>query len=358
MRDHPRADLESEVAVDLAADRPHDGHFSRIASTSSSSYVTFLPARWPPACMLVCPGHEHDDVVAHVQEGMQHASAQALPVSQQQHDRDQAPADAQHGQRRARAVAHQRLPALRDEFFEKHGFITVDQLRGHGSHGFRGLTLKRTIIDRLAIRVNPCKSVISAELLDVNVARSRAHAQQRAAAVHFPVNRLVRLFHAALTVISIGSPTSTVPELVEISASNAAFAGSRTCTLPEPVWIVPRRSGSFGRDVAAAGLAAEAATALPRAVMFARAGVQINVARSGLFESRRRRCRCRLAPRPQICARPHVARSGLQREPSPVMSVSFERRPSRSARRRCPACLRSSDRQNRCGCGLSSPAGR
>src|SRR6202035_2066217 len=42
-------------------------------------------------------------------------------------------------------------------------------------------------------------------------------------------------FTRPCTVISIGEFTSIVPELVEMSASKAESAGSRTCTLPEPV---------------------------------------------------------------------------------------------------------------------------
>src|SRR5258708_5710864 len=66
------------------------------------------------------PGPHHDHVVAHVQEGVQHASAQALAVGEKQHYRGEAPYDTQHGERRAHAVAHQRLPTLRDEFFRVH----------------------------------------------------------------------------------------------------------------------------------------------------------------------------------------------------------------------------------------------
>jgi hypothetical protein len=70
--------------------------------------------------MLVCPGPEHDHVVAHVHECVEDAAAQPLSVCQQYHDGRKPPHDPQHGQYRPHAVPHKGLPALRDELFEKH----------------------------------------------------------------------------------------------------------------------------------------------------------------------------------------------------------------------------------------------
>ena len=122
-RNHARADLEAEVAVDLAAHRAHDGHF--IANGFHIFQFVLDRLAGPLAASLHAglARPNDDDVVSHVQKGMQNAPAQALSVSQQQHDGDQAPANAQHGQRRTRAIAHQRLPALRNEFFHVHGLL-------------------------------------------------------------------------------------------------------------------------------------------------------------------------------------------------------------------------------------------
>ena len=78
---------------------------SPIASTSSAVTRTRLPARSPPACRLVWPGNANDRAVgeraakARVERG-----AEAIAVRQQHDDRDDAPRDAEHRQRRAEAV--------------------------------------------------------------------------------------------------------------------------------------------------------------------------------------------------------------------------------------------------------------
>mgnify|MGYP006920645770 CR=1 FL=1 len=73
---------------------------------------------------------------------MQHAAAQSLSVGQQDDHRCQSPYDAQHRQRRSQAVPHQRLPALRDEFFEEHGYLLTvmsvrDLISGFALHSLR-----------------------------------------------------------------------------------------------------------------------------------------------------------------------------------------------------------------------------
>ena len=71
---------------------------------------------------------------------------------------------------------------------------------------------------------------------------------------------------------------------MEILASNAALAGSRTCTFPDPVRISHAPViDPFGGNVAAARIRTQ--TALnPANRNIAGAGMQINVARSGFFE--------------------------------------------------------------------------
>ena len=98
-RNHARANLESEVAIDLAAHRPYQRHFD------ANGFHIFKLVLDGFSCALAASLHAglsrpHDnDVVAHVQKSVQDASAEPLPVREQQHYRHQAPADAQHGER-------------------------------------------------------------------------------------------------------------------------------------------------------------------------------------------------------------------------------------------------------------------
>ena len=140
------------------------------------------------------------------------------------------------------------------------------------------------------------------------------------------------------TVISTGESTSIVPELVEMSASKAAFEGRRTFTLPEPELNLPRAAlSSFGGNVAASGFAVECAVNAARSDIPG-ASVHVDVTRSGFFNFNVAASGAALH-RTGNLASPHIARSGLQMnfagQPGQV-----SHRPTRFARRRCRACLR------------------
>src|SRR5207248_4353124 len=114
---HAGADFESEVAIDLAADCPDQRHFIANRLNILQFVGDFLACALAARLQTGLPWPQDDDVVAHIQKSMKHAAAQTLAIRQQQHDRYQAPTYPQHGQSGARAIAHERLPALRDEFF-------------------------------------------------------------------------------------------------------------------------------------------------------------------------------------------------------------------------------------------------
>ncbi len=132
--------------------------------------------------------------------------------------------------------------------------------------------------------------------------------------------------------------------------------GSRTCTLPEPGTNIPRAALlAFGSDVAAAGLAVEAALYASRSDI-ARPGMQVDVARSGFFNLDISATGA--APhRARDLPRPHVARSSLQANLA-VQIRELSRHRIRSVRPHCRACPRSSDRPSRCSCGQSFPRAR
>jgi hypothetical protein len=112
--------LKPKVAIDLAANRADN----RNLFANGFDIFEFILNRFARALAAGLhaglPRPDDDHVVAHVHEGVHHASTQPLTISQQQHHRSQAPHNAQHGERGAHAVAHERLPALRDEFFQEH----------------------------------------------------------------------------------------------------------------------------------------------------------------------------------------------------------------------------------------------
>ena len=134
----PGAKFDSEVAINFAAHRANDRHL--IANRFHVLiFVSDLLARALAAGLhtgLSRP--KHNDVIAHVHKSMQHTAAQTLAVGEQQHHRSQSPHDAQHGEQGAHAVAHKRLPALQNEFFQEHGFeqsgqrSVASQRTGHG----------------------------------------------------------------------------------------------------------------------------------------------------------------------------------------------------------------------------------
>ena len=114
---HARAQLEAEVSVDLAAHRADDRDFFANGFHILEFVRDFLAGPLTACLQAGLSGPHHDHVVAHVHKGVDHASAEALAISQQQNDRGQAPHDSKHGERGTQAVAHERLPALEDEFF-------------------------------------------------------------------------------------------------------------------------------------------------------------------------------------------------------------------------------------------------
>jgi hypothetical protein len=61
--------------------------------------VYFLAGSLPASLHARLAGPQNDDVVPHVEKCVQHASAKTLSVCQQQHDRDESPSDAKHGER-------------------------------------------------------------------------------------------------------------------------------------------------------------------------------------------------------------------------------------------------------------------
>ena len=122
-----RSDLEAEIAVDLSAHCPHDGHFVTNGFYVLNFVLDCFARPLPAGLHAGLPRPDYNHVIAHVQERVQHASAQALPVCQQQHHRRQAPDDPEHSQRRTHTIAHQRLPALRNELFEVHKKVASGQ---------------------------------------------------------------------------------------------------------------------------------------------------------------------------------------------------------------------------------------
>ena len=93
------ANFESEVAIDLAAHSAHNGHFVANRFHVFQFVLDRLAGPLPSSLHAGLPRPHHDDVVAHVQESVQDASAETLSVGQEQHHGNQAPSDAQHGQR-------------------------------------------------------------------------------------------------------------------------------------------------------------------------------------------------------------------------------------------------------------------
>src|SRR5882724_547092 len=63
---------------------------------------------------------EQDDIVADAEKRAENALSDALAVTKQQDHRSNAPYYSQHGEGRAQAVAHQRKPALGDDFLHLH----------------------------------------------------------------------------------------------------------------------------------------------------------------------------------------------------------------------------------------------
>ena len=103
--DHASAGLESEIGHRLGADGADDGDF--VANRLDVFvFVVDLAAGALASCLHAgLAGPEHDDVVAHVADGLHDAAAQSFAEGQQQHQRDHAPTDAEHGEHGAHAIA-------------------------------------------------------------------------------------------------------------------------------------------------------------------------------------------------------------------------------------------------------------
>ena len=63
---------------------------------------------------------DHDDVVADAEEALQDGVAEALAVAEEQHDGDQSPDDAEHGEAGAQAVAAEGVDGLGEGFAKIH----------------------------------------------------------------------------------------------------------------------------------------------------------------------------------------------------------------------------------------------
>ena len=66
--------------------------------------------------MLVWPGQITMTLLPSDRRRCNDAAAQSLSEREQKHDRNHAPTDAKHGERRAHAIATQRRPTLLDQF--------------------------------------------------------------------------------------------------------------------------------------------------------------------------------------------------------------------------------------------------
>ena len=67
---HAGADFESEVAIDLAADCPDQGHFIANRLNILQFVGDFLACALAARLQTGLPWPQDDDVVSHVQEGM------------------------------------------------------------------------------------------------------------------------------------------------------------------------------------------------------------------------------------------------------------------------------------------------
>ena len=80
---HAGPDLEPEIAVNLSAYRPHDGHFVANCFHVLQFVLDCLARPLAASLHAGLSRPDHDDVVAHVQKRVQHAPAQALTIRQQ-----------------------------------------------------------------------------------------------------------------------------------------------------------------------------------------------------------------------------------------------------------------------------------
>ena len=97
------------------------GSESRTASMSPSRSLIFWPERSPPDCMEVCPPQTMMTLLPMPRKPMRTVFAEAAAVAEEQHDGDEAPDDAEHGEAGAQAVADERVDGLGEGFVEVHG---------------------------------------------------------------------------------------------------------------------------------------------------------------------------------------------------------------------------------------------
>ena len=117
------SDLVPKTGIRFRTHSTNDWHLVANSFNVSLFILNFLASSLATRLQTCLSRPKHDDVVSHVQEGVQNAATQALAVSEQEDNRRQSPHDAEHGQRRAQSIAEKRLPALRDELFQEHRFL-------------------------------------------------------------------------------------------------------------------------------------------------------------------------------------------------------------------------------------------
>ncbi len=95
--DDPGAALEGEVAVHFRADGANDGNF--VANGFDVLVFVFHrpPGTLSSGLQAGLPRPQHDHIVSHVEERLQNAAAQSLPIGEKDDHRGQAPNNAEHG---------------------------------------------------------------------------------------------------------------------------------------------------------------------------------------------------------------------------------------------------------------------
>ncbi len=80
--------------------------------------------------MLVCPPHTMMTLLPRPRKPLSTSFAEAFAVAQQEHDGDESPDDAEHGEAGAQAIAEQRIDALTDDLREVHGYSVLRHSMG------------------------------------------------------------------------------------------------------------------------------------------------------------------------------------------------------------------------------------
>jgi len=115
--------LHAEAAVGLPGDGAQKGQAVADGLGVAVAQANPLPGALAAGLHGGLPAPHHDHVIADTEKALQHGAAQRFSVAQQQHDRDQSPHDAEHGQAGAQAVAAQRLYGFGDGFSKVHGKV-------------------------------------------------------------------------------------------------------------------------------------------------------------------------------------------------------------------------------------------